>query len=147
MKHRSIGMSPLYPVIQYNDIVYSPDYLSLIDTSSSFSAMTATTFLGLSPRCTFFEKETSRQAFEYVYSHANCHPCDSFKFNSPFFCERQVYKTNAEIITLASSNAMALSAAIISITPMLLACTRYVRPNKNKKQAPAPDADLAATRL
>jgi hypothetical protein len=52
MKHRSIGMSPLYPVIQYNDIVYAPDYLSLIDTTSSFSAMTATTFLGLSPRCT-----------------------------------------------------------------------------------------------
>ena len=139
LKRNSLGMTPLYPVVPYDGNVAAPDYINS-------PALTATTFFG-APRCPYFEKEVSRQAHEYIYSLDNCHPCDSFKFNSPFFCERQVYKTNAEIITLASSNAMALSAAIISITPMLLACTKYVRPNKNKKQAPAPDDDLAATRL
>jgi len=142
LKRNSVGMTPFYPVVPYNGNVYAPDYTS----AGMQSSMTATTFFG-APRCPYFEKEVSRQAHEYIYSLDNCHPCDSFKFNSPFFCERQIYKTNAEIITLASSNAMALSAAIISITPMLLACTKYVRPNKNKHQAPAPDDDLAATRL
>mmetsp|Transcript_93 Transcript_93/g.342 ORF Transcript_93/g.342 Transcript_93/m.342 type:complete len:448 (-) Transcript_93:195-1538(-) len=141
LKRNSFGMTPLYPVVPYDGTAYAPDYTS----SSMISSMTATTFFG-APRCPYFEKEVSRQAHEYIYSLDNCHPCDSFKFNSPFFCERQVYKTNAEIITLASSNAMALSAAIISITPMLLAYTRHRKSNANT-QAPAPDADIVATRI
>ena len=93
-----------------------------------------------------FEKEVSRQAHEYIYGLENCHPYDSFKFNSLFFCKRQIYKTNAEIITLASSNAMALSAAIISITPMLLAHAPRRKSDANAR-APAPDADIVATTI
>ena len=142
LKRNSFGMTPLYPVVPYNGDEWAPsEYIS----EGMKSSMTATTFFG-APRCPYFEKEVSRQAYEYIYSLDNCHPCDSFKFNSPFFCERQVYKTNAEIVTLASSNAMALSAAIISITPLLLACARHRKSNADT-QSPAPDDDIMETRI
>ena len=51
-------------------------------------------------RCEYYERETARQAFEYVYSKPNCHPCNSFKLNSPFLCERTVRKTVGEVIAL-----------------------------------------------
>lgn len=71
-------------------------------------------------RCPYYEKEISRQAFEYVYGTENCHPCDSFKFNAPFYCEKKVHKGVAEIIALASSNSMAVLSLFIAAGPIVL---------------------------
>ena len=113
MTKRSVGMTPLYPVVPVNLNDYRPDYSALNGQAST------ETYMG-SPRCGYYEKETSRQAFEYIYSLANCHPCDSFKYNSPFFCEKRTRKTTAEILTLASSNIMAVWGAMIALIPFVV---------------------------
>jgi hypothetical protein len=86
-------------------------------------------------RCEFYEKELSRQAFEYVYNTENCHPCDSFKFNTPFYCEKDVKKDVGEVIALASSNAMALMSFLVAIGPLLLMKTRSSRSSHDEETA------------
>jgi len=111
MREGSIAMTPLYPINAKGLSVF--DYTSFIGQTSS------DTYFG-TPRCEYYEKETSRQAYEYVYGKADCHPCDGFKHNSPFICERNVRKSTAEIIALATSNCMAVLAAFIAASPVLL---------------------------
>jgi hypothetical protein len=95
MRRRSIGITPLYP-------------------TNTFKPASE------EDRCSFYEKEISRQAYEYIYSYENCSPCDSFKYNSPFYCERNVHKGAAEIIALASSNAMAAMSFFVAVAPLVL---------------------------
>ena len=95
MRRRSIGITPLYPTATLKP---APE----------------------TERCSFYEKEISRQAYEYIYSYENCSPCDSFKHNAPFYCERDVHKGAAEIIALASSNAMAAMSFFIAVAPLVL---------------------------
>lgn len=111
MREGSIGMTPLYPIKTKGFDV--SDYTAFIGQASE------DTYFG-SSRCEYYEKETSRQAYEYVYSKPDCHPCDSFKHNSPFVCERNARKSAAEIIALATSNCMAVLAACIAAAPVLL---------------------------
>jgi hypothetical protein len=102
MRKGTIAMTPMYPIFEREYSIGSTD-----------------TYFG-APRCEYYERETVRQAFEYVYSKPNCHPCDSFKFNSPFVCERTVRKTVGEVIALATSNALAILATFITCAPIVL---------------------------
>lgn len=110
MRKGTIAMTPLYPITVHSQAEYY-DY----DTPGSHD-----TYFG-APRCEYYEKEVARQAFEYVYSKPHCHPCDSFKVNSPFLCERTMHKSVAEVIALATSNALAVFAAFIAAVPIVFA--------------------------
>jgi len=103
--HRSVGMTPMYPKSSWDQLNLPP--------------MSVGTFFGI-PRCDFYERQMSKEAYEFVYSHENCHPCDGFKFNTPFYCEKQVRKTAGEIIALSVSNTLALFGFLLAVGPALL---------------------------
>ena len=109
LKPHSIGISPLYP---------KGTTLDVIQNNGAW-ATTSDSFFGY-PRCEFYERQMAKEAYEYIYSQENCHPCDSFKFNSPFHCEKTVRKTAAEIIALSVSNSMALMGALVAAAPLVL---------------------------
>ena len=113
MRRRSVGITPLYPS----------------DTLKPSSE---------AARCYFYEKEISRQAYEYIYSYENCFPCDSFKYNAPFYCEQDVHKGAAEIIALASSNAMALMSFFIAVAPLVLMKKSVMRDEETEAPETAP---------
>ena len=71
-------------------------------------------------RSNFYEKQVAVEAFEYVFSYPNCHPCDIFSQNSPFFCDRAVRKTWLNIFALAISNTLFLVGIMIAWAPILL---------------------------
>ena len=121
MRKGTIAMTPMYPIVVRD---FSETY-GFYGTGIG----SADTYFG-APRCEYYEKETARQAFEYVYSKPNCHPCNSFKLNSPFLCERSVHKSVGEVIALATSNALAILAAFITCAPIVLTLCG------GKKQAP-----------
>ena len=121
MRKGTIAMTPMYPIVVRD---FSETY-GFYGTGIG----SADTYFG-APRCEYYERETARQAFEYVYSKPNCHPCNSFKLNSPFLCERTVRKTVGEVIALATSNALAILAAFIACAPIVLTLCG------GKKQAP-----------
>lgn len=73
LKPHSIGNSPLYP---------KGTTLDVIQNNRAW-ATTSDTFFGY-PSCEFYERQMAKEAYEYIHSQENCHPCDSFKFNSPF---------------------------------------------------------------
>ena len=123
MRKGTIAMTPMYAIVVRD---FSETY-GFYGTGIG----SADTYFG-APRCEYYEKETARQAFEYVYSKPNCHPCDSFKLNSPFLCERSVHKSVGEVIALATSNALAILAAFITCAPIVLTL------GGGKKQAPPP---------
>lgn len=106
MRPRSIGMTTLYRSENCTD-------LTTVLCKDSLRPQ-------WNDRCPYYEKEMSRQAFEYVYGTENCHPCDSFKFNSPFYCEKKVHKGVLEIFALALSNSMAVSSLFIAAGPIVL---------------------------
>ena len=103
--HRTVGMTPMYPKSYWDQHNLPP--------------MSEGTFFGI-PRCDFYERQMSKEAYEFVYSHENCHPCDGFKFNTPFHCEKQVRKTAGEIIGLSVSNTLALFGLLIAVGPALI---------------------------
>ena len=109
MKPHSIGISPLYP---------KGTTLDVIQNGRAW-ASTSDSFFGY-PRCEFYERQMAKETYEYIYSQENCHPCDGFKFNSPFHCEKTVKKTAAEIIALSVSNSMALMGALVAAAPLVL---------------------------
>ena len=121
MRKGTIAMTPMYPIV-VRDFSMSYEFYGT-------GIGSADTYFG-APRCEYYERETARQAFEYVYSKPNCHPCNSFKLNSPFLCERTVRKTVGEVIALATSNALAILAAFIACAPIVLTLCG------GKKQAP-----------
>jgi hypothetical protein len=124
LRPRSIGMTPLYPSNMLIHSEYGYEYYVINNKPASEKA-----------RCEFYEKELSRQAFEYVYNTENCHPCDSFKFNTPFYCEKDVKKDVGEVIALASSNTMALMSFLVAIGPLLLMKTRSSRSSHDEETA------------
>lgn len=103
--HRTLGMTPMYPKSFWDPTNLPP--------------MTEGTFFGI-PRCDFYERQMSKEAYEFVYSHENCHPCDGFKFNTPFHCETQVRKSAGEIIALSVSNTLALFGFLVAVGPALI---------------------------
>jgi hypothetical protein len=103
--HRTVGMTPMYPKSYWDQHNLPP--------------MSEGTFFGI-PRCDFYETQMSKEAYEFVYSHENCHPCDGFKFNTPFHCEKQVRKTAGEIIGLSVSNTLALFGLLVAVGPALI---------------------------
>ena len=107
-KKKTVGITPLYP---------KTTTLELVTNTSS--PRTDSTFFG-KERCNFYEKQVAVEAFEYVFSYPNCHPCDIFSQNSPFFCDRTVRKTWLNIIALAISNTLFLVGIMIAWAPILL---------------------------
>ena len=109
--HHTMGVTPMYPKSHW----VPEDYWG----SPALPPMSEGTFFGI-PRCDFYERQMSKEAYEFVYSHENCHPCDGFKFNTPFHCEKQVHKTAGEIIGLSVSNTLALFGFLIAVGPALV---------------------------
>lgn len=103
--HRTVGMTPMYPKSYWDQ--------------HNLPQMKEGTFFGI-PRCDFYERQMSKEAYEFVYSHKNCHPCDGFKFNTPFHCERRVRKTAGEIIGLSVSNTLALFGFLVAVGPQMI---------------------------
>ena len=103
--HRTLGMTPMYPKSFWDPTNLPP--------------MTEGTFFGI-PRCDFYERQMSKEAYEFVYSHESCHPCDGFKFNTPFHCESKVRKSAGEIIALSVSNTLALFGFLVAVGPALI---------------------------
>ena len=62
----------------------------------------------------------AKEAYNFIYSQKDCHPCDGFKFNTPFHCETETRKTAAEIIALSVSNSMALLGVLLALAPLVL---------------------------
>jgi hypothetical protein len=114
MEDRSIGMTPLYP---------KTTTLSAHtwENTVGLTRHDAHSFFGLTPRCRFYEKKLAVEAFEFIYNHSDCHPCDSFKYAAPFFCVRRVKKSAAEAISLAASNTMAILGVLIAGIPPIIA--------------------------
>ena len=108
---RTVGMTPMYPKSHWVSESYWDQH--------NLPPMSEGTFFGI-PRCDFYERQMSKEAYEFVYSHENCHPCDGFKFNTPFHCEKQVRKTAGEIIGLSVSNTLALFGFLITVGPALV---------------------------
>ena len=71
-------------------------------------------------RCPYYEKEISRQAFEYVYGTENCHLVIPSNLMRRFTVKKKVHKGVAEIIALASSNSMAVLSLFIAAGPIVL---------------------------
>ena len=107
-KKKTVGITPLYP---------KTTTLELVTNTSS--PRTDSTFFG-KERCNFYEKQVAVEAFEYVFSYPNCHPCDIFSQNSPFFCDRTSRKTWLNIFALAISNTLFLVGIMIAWAPILL---------------------------
>ena len=108
MYKKTVGITPLYP---------KTTTLELVTNTSS--PRTDSTFFG-KERCNFYEKQVAVEAFEYVFSYPNCHPCDIFSQNSPFFCDRTIRKTWLNIFALAISNTLFLVGIMIAWAPILL---------------------------
>ncbi|CAL6441915.1 unnamed protein product [Bathycoccus prasinos] len=107
-KPKTVGITPLYPKTTTLELV-----------TNTASPRTATTFFG-KERCNFYEKQIAVEAFEYIFSWPNCHPCSIFKQNSPFFCERDVQKTWLNIFALSISNTLFVMGIMITWAPLLL---------------------------
>ena len=107
-KPKTAGITPLYPKTTTLELV-----------TNTASPRTATTFFG-KERCNFYEKQIAVEAFEYIFSWPNCHPCSIFKQNSPFFCERDVQKTWLNIFALSISNTLFVMGIMITWAPLLL---------------------------
>ena len=107
-KPKTVGITPLYPKTTTLELV-----------TNTASPKTATTFFG-KERCNFYEKQIAVEAFEYIFSWPNCHPCSIFKQNSPFFCERDVQKTWLNIFALSISNTLFVMGIMITWAPLLL---------------------------
>ena len=114
MEDRSIGMTPLYPK---TTTLSAHDWQNTV----GLTRHDAHSFFGLTPRCRFYEKKLAVEAFEFIYNHSDCHPCDSFKYAAPFFCVRRVKKSAAEAISLAVSNTMAILGVLIAGIPPIMA--------------------------
>ena len=109
--HHTMGVTPMYPKSHW----VPEDYWG----SPTLPPMSEGTFFGIL-RCDFYERQMSKEAYKFVYSHENCHPCDGFKFNTPFHCEKQVRKTAGGIIGLSVSNTLALFGFLIAVGPALV---------------------------
>ena len=112
MSTRSIGITPLYPK---TTTLKAHEWTQ----TSGLSRHDADSFFGLTFRCKAYERALAVAAYEFIYSHDNCHPCDSFKHAAPFFCVKRVKKTVAEAFSLAVSNTMAILGVIIAAVPIL----------------------------
>ena len=71
-------------------------------------------------RCNFYEKQIGVESFEYLFSQPNCHPCQIFKENAPFFCKREVRKTWVTIFALSISNTLFFMGILITWAPVVL---------------------------
>ena len=107
-KPKTVGITPLYPKTTTLELV-----------TNTASPRTDATFFG-KERCNFYEKQIAVEAFEYIFSWPNCHPCDIFKQNSPFFCERHVEKTWLNIFALSISNTLFVMGILITWAPLVL---------------------------
>lgn len=122
VNRRSVGIMPLYTKDMVDKIV---DYRNYPDTMKrgeawDYIAGSRTRWFDFLERCEYLERKFAVEAYEFIYSHENCHPCDSFKYASPFLCERVVPKTVSEAITLASSNVMALLSVSVALIPLMV---------------------------
>ena len=119
----SIGITPLYPKATTLDAIRNKQFARIIaqawDPARSTWITTGDTFFGY-PRCEFYERQMAEEAYNYIYSQKDCHPCDGFKFNTPFHCETKTRKTAAEIIALSVSNSMALLGVLLALAPLVL---------------------------
>lgn len=95
-------------------------------------------------RCEYLERKFAVEAYEFIYSHENCHPCDSFKYASPFLCERVAQKSVAEAITLASSNVMALLSASVALIPLIVVSRMKNDDNETKNSRKLTDDEAPA---
>ncbi len=97
------------------------------------------------PRCQAYERALAREAFEFMYSHSDCHPCDTFKYNSPFLCTREVRRGVLECVGLSIANSAALLGVLIALTPSILKCLGlklgHARDKTNLKNGDVPEDD------
>ena len=93
-----------------------------------------------------FTKQISAEAYEYVYGVDNCHPCDSFRYNSPFTCEKTVGIPVSTIIGLSFSNTMALYAFLLALGPLLGKLKRF-KYLDDKDETNANDTDLPTIQM
>jgi len=73
--------------------------------------------------CEAYEKECVSQHINQIYALGEgeaCHPCEHFKSNSPFLCTKSKYKTTLEILSLSSSNTLAVFSFLVALMPMIL---------------------------
>ena len=73
--------------------------------------------------CEAYEKECVIQNINQIYALGEgeaCHPCEHFKSNSPFLCTKSKYKTTLEILSLSSSNTLAVFSFLVALMPMIL---------------------------
>lgn len=110
----SIGITPLYPKATTIDAINNGQFAPRSKTPWGVND----TFFGY-PRCEFYERQMAKEAYEYIYTLKDCHPCDGFKYNTPFHCEKKVRKTAAEIIALSASNSMAFMGICIAAAPLV----------------------------
>lgn len=60
-------------------------------------------------------------AFELLFEKVEaCHPCNTFKDNSPFVCTKSKGKTTLEILSLSVSNTLAAFSFLVALAPMIL---------------------------
>ena len=107
-KQKCVGITPLYP---------KTTTLKLVTDKSRPRG--DDDFFG-KQRCNFYEKQIGVESFEYLFSQPNCHPCQIFKENAPFFCKREVRKTWVTIFALSISNTLFFMGILITWAPVVL---------------------------
>ena len=96
-------------------------------------------------RCVSYERECATRAFELLFEKAEaCHPCSTFKNNSPFLCTKSKTKTTLEILSLSVSNTLAVFSFLVAVAPMILssfARNKRVSPTKGVHSKEEEDDD------
>ena len=136
----SIGITPMYPKATTLDAIRNKQFAEKTwtwDANTNDYIEQGDTFFGY-PRCEFYERQMAKEAYEYIYSQKDCHPCDGFKYNTPFHCDTETKKTAAEIIALSVSNSMALLGVLLALAPLLLRkLTCFADDTKTDEEQPA----------
>lgn len=120
---RSVGITPLYPEESSKRALQTDEYTNMnIDESNI--------------QCDFFEKQVALEAYEYIYSWPNCHPCDVYKFSAPYECTRVVSKDPTEILSLSVANTMALWGILVSAGAILFSSSYFQKSDEETVDEP-----------
>lgn len=111
---RSVGITPLYPEKSSKQALGTNDFTNFNIHKSAI-------------QCDFYEKQVALEAYEYIYSWTDCHPCDVFKYAAPYECQRHLKKSAAEIISLSVANTMALWGLFVSAGAIVFSSAIFQR--------------------